>query len=90
MPTLAIDRVFLIDQAKLDKPVTKQVTGVLDEFETAAHRIGHPRGTPGPGPSSGFPGQLFAGHQEPGPGDDQRDREKPSRPKGDVDEKVLH
>jgi hypothetical protein len=37
MPTLAIDRGFLGDLAKLEKPVVKRVTEVFDEFDTATH-----------------------------------------------------
>ncbi|MBB2769108.1 UNVERIFIED_ORG: hypothetical protein GGE11_000003 [Mycolicibacterium obuense] len=37
MPTLAIDRGFLGDLAKLEKPVIRRVTEVFDEFDTATH-----------------------------------------------------
>ncbi|MEZ0382114.1 UvrD-helicase domain-containing protein [Mycobacterium sp. pW045] len=37
MPTLAIDKGFLTDLAKLDKPVVKRVTEVFDEFDAATH-----------------------------------------------------
>jgi superfamily I DNA/RNA helicase len=37
MPTLAIDKDFLADLAKLDKPVVKKVTDVFSEFEEATH-----------------------------------------------------
>jgi hypothetical protein len=37
MPTLAIDRGFLSDLVKLEKPVAKRVTQVFDEFDTATH-----------------------------------------------------
>lgn len=37
MPTLAIDRGFLADLGKLEKPVYKRVTEVFDEFDTATH-----------------------------------------------------
>ncbi|MGH3968320.1 MAG: UvrD-helicase domain-containing protein, partial [Mycobacterium sp.] len=37
MPTLAIDKDFLADLAKLDKPVVKKVTEVFSEFEEATH-----------------------------------------------------
>jgi hypothetical protein len=37
MPTLAIDRGFLGDLAKLEKPVVKRVTEVFDEFDSATH-----------------------------------------------------
>jgi len=37
MPTLAIDRGFLGDLAKLEKPIVKRVTEVFDEFDAATH-----------------------------------------------------
>ena len=37
MPTLAIDKGFLVDLVKLEKPVDKRVTEVFDEFDTATH-----------------------------------------------------
>lgn len=37
MPTLAIDKGFLTDLAKLDKPVVKRVAEVFDEFDSATH-----------------------------------------------------
>jgi hypothetical protein len=37
MPTLAIDRGFLGDLAKLEKPVVKRITEVFDEFDSATH-----------------------------------------------------
>ncbi len=37
MPTLAIDKGFLTDLARLDKPVAKRVTEVFDEFDAATH-----------------------------------------------------
>ncbi|POX87230.1 UvrD-helicase domain-containing protein [Mycobacterium kansasii] len=37
MPTLAIDKGFLADLVKLEKPVAKRVTEVFDEFDTATH-----------------------------------------------------
>ncbi|VBA35358.1 ATP-dependent DNA helicase UvrD2 [Mycobacterium innocens] len=37
MPTLAIDKGFLSDLVKLEKPVAKRVTEVFDEFDTATH-----------------------------------------------------
>lgn len=37
MPTLAIDKGFLGDLVKLDKPVAKRVTEVFDEFDEATH-----------------------------------------------------
>lgn len=37
MPTLAIDKGFLSDLVKLEKPVAKRVTEVFDEFEEATH-----------------------------------------------------
>ncbi|ODR08088.1 DNA helicase [Mycolicibacillus koreensis] len=37
MPTLAIDKGFLTDLAKLEKPVFKRVTEVFDEFDSATH-----------------------------------------------------
>src|SRR5436190_500986 len=37
MPTLAIDKGFLGDLVKLDKPVAKRVTEVFEEFDNATH-----------------------------------------------------
>lgn len=37
MPTLAIDKGFITDLAKLEKPVVKRVTEVFDEFDAATH-----------------------------------------------------
>jgi hypothetical protein len=37
MPTLAIDKGFLKDLGKLEKPVYKRVTEVFDEFDAAIH-----------------------------------------------------
>lgn len=37
MPTLAIDKGFLADLVKLEKPVAKRVTEVFDEFDSATH-----------------------------------------------------
>jgi hypothetical protein len=37
MPTLAIDKDFLADLAKREKPVVKKVTDVFSEFEEATH-----------------------------------------------------
>jgi len=37
MPTLAIDKGFLKDLGKLDKPVYNRVTEVFDEFDSATH-----------------------------------------------------
>lgn len=37
MPTLAIDKGFLGDLVKLEKPVAKRVTEVFDEFDAATH-----------------------------------------------------
>jgi len=37
MPKLAIDKGFLSDLVKLEKPVAKRVTEVFDEFDTATH-----------------------------------------------------
>lgn len=37
MPTLAIDKGFLTDLAKLEKAVFKRVTEVFDEFDSATH-----------------------------------------------------
>lgn len=37
MPTLAIDKGFLTDLAKLDKSVAKKVAEVFDEFDAATH-----------------------------------------------------
>ncbi|MCH9733550.1 MAG: DEAD/DEAH box helicase [Actinomycetia bacterium] len=37
MPTLAIDKGFLSDLVKLEKPVAKRVTEVFDKFEAATH-----------------------------------------------------
>ena len=37
MPTLAIDKGFLTDFGKLDKPVAKRVTEVFDKFDSATH-----------------------------------------------------
>lgn len=37
MPTLAIDKGFITDLAKMEKPVVKRVTEVFDEFDTATH-----------------------------------------------------
>jgi hypothetical protein len=37
MPKLAIDKAFLNDLVKLDKPVAKRVTEVFDEFGSATH-----------------------------------------------------
>ena len=37
MPTLAIDKGFLSDLVKLEKPVAKRVTEVFDEFDSATH-----------------------------------------------------
>ncbi|MDY6869634.1 MAG: 3'-5' exonuclease [Actinomycetota bacterium] len=37
MPTLAIDKGFLKDLGKLEKPVYNRVTEVFDEFDTATH-----------------------------------------------------
>lgn len=37
MPTLAIDRGFLADLAKLERSVAKRVTEVFDEFDSATH-----------------------------------------------------
>lgn len=37
MPTLAIDKGFLSDLVKLEKPVAKRVTEVFDEFDAATH-----------------------------------------------------
>lgn len=37
MPTLAIDKGFLKDLGKLEKPVYKRVTEVFDEFDAATH-----------------------------------------------------
>lgn len=37
MPTLAIDKGFLGDLAKLDRPLVKRVTEVFDEFDAATH-----------------------------------------------------
>jgi len=37
MPTLAIDKGFLSDLVKLEKPVAKRVTEVFDEFDNATH-----------------------------------------------------
>ncbi|MGU3650299.1 UvrD-helicase domain-containing protein [Mycolicibacterium sp. A43C] len=37
MPTLAMDKGFLSDLLKLEKPVAKRVTEVFDEFGTATH-----------------------------------------------------
>jgi len=37
MPSLAIDKGFLGDLAKLEKPVVKRVTEVFDEFDAATH-----------------------------------------------------
>ncbi|BCQ07071.1 ATP-dependent DNA helicase Rep [Mycobacterium heckeshornense] len=37
MPKLAIDKGFLADLVKLEKPVAKRVTEVFDEFDTATH-----------------------------------------------------
>lgn len=37
MPTLAIDKGFLKDLGKLEKPVYNRVTEVFDEFDAATH-----------------------------------------------------
>lgn len=37
MPTLAIDKGFITDLAKMEKPVVKRVTEVFDEFDAATH-----------------------------------------------------
>lgn len=37
MPTLAIDKGFLSDLVKLEKPVAKRVTDVFNKFEAATH-----------------------------------------------------
>ncbi|MCV7261132.1 UvrD-helicase domain-containing protein [Mycobacterium shimoidei] len=37
MPTLAIDKGFLSDLVKLEKPIAKRVTEVFDEFEAATY-----------------------------------------------------
>jgi hypothetical protein len=37
MPTLAIDKGFLKDLGKLEKPVYKRVTEVFDKLEAATH-----------------------------------------------------
>ncbi len=37
MPTLAIDKGFLADLGRLEKPVFKRVTEVFDEFDSATH-----------------------------------------------------
>jgi AAA domain/UvrD-like helicase C-terminal domain len=37
MPTLAIDKGFIIDLAKMEKPVAKRVAEVFDEFDAATH-----------------------------------------------------
>lgn len=37
MPSLAIDRGFISDLAKLERPVVKRVTEVFDEFDSATH-----------------------------------------------------
>lgn len=37
MPSLAIDKGFINDLAKLEKPVIKRVTEVFDEFDVATH-----------------------------------------------------
>lgn len=37
MPKLAIDKGFLTDLVKLERPIAKRVTEVFDEFETATH-----------------------------------------------------
>lgn len=37
MPTLAIDKGFLSDLVKLEKPVAKRVTEVFDEFDNATY-----------------------------------------------------
>jgi hypothetical protein len=37
LPSLAIDRGFISDLAKLEKPVVKRVTEVFDEFDSATH-----------------------------------------------------
>lgn len=37
MPSLAIDKGFINDLAKLEKPVIKRVTEVFDEFDAATH-----------------------------------------------------
>ncbi|CAM3657939.1 DEAD/DEAH box helicase [Mycobacterium frederiksbergense] len=37
MPTLAIDKGFITDLAKMDKPVAKRVAEIFDEFDAATH-----------------------------------------------------
>ncbi|MEN4422116.1 UvrD-helicase domain-containing protein [Mycobacteroides chelonae] len=37
MPTLAIDKGFITDLAKMEKPVAKRVAEVFDEFDSATH-----------------------------------------------------
>ncbi|SIF83279.1 UvrD/REP helicase [Mycobacteroides abscessus subsp. abscessus] len=37
MPTLAIDKGFITDLAKMEKPVAKRVAEVFDEFDAATH-----------------------------------------------------
>src|SRR4051812_44259062 len=37
LPSLAIDRGFISDLAKLEKPVVKRVSEVFDEFDSATH-----------------------------------------------------
>ena len=44
MPTLAIDKGFITDLAKMEKPVAKRVAEVFDEFDAATHT-----GLPTPG-----------------------------------------
>jgi hypothetical protein len=37
LPSLAIDRGFISDLAKMEKPIVKRVTEVFDEFDSATH-----------------------------------------------------
>ncbi len=55
MPTLAIDKGFLKDLGRLEKPVDNRVTEVLDEFDAAmlAKELGPPRVVPADGIDEG-------------------------------------
>jgi hypothetical protein len=48
MPTLAIDKGFLKDLGKLEKPLYNRVTEIFDEFNGArlAEKLGPPRIVP--------------------------------------------